>query len=90
VILRASFTAFTACSITCSGAMRSFICMWIGEVAMKVWMRPASASASASPARRMSLSFARASEQTVESLMMLGDGRTASKSPGTRRRSRPR
>ena len=48
--------------------MRSFFSMWIGLVAMKVWMRPDLAGLIASPARRMSFSLARASEQTVESL----------------------
>ena len=35
--------------------------MWIGEVAMKVWMRAAFAGLTASPARRISVSVARAS-----------------------------
>ena len=39
VYLRASFTARTACSSTCSGSMRSFFSMWIGLVAMNVCMR---------------------------------------------------
>jgi hypothetical protein len=34
--------------------------MWIGLVAMKVWMRPEAAGLMASPARRMSFSLARA------------------------------
>ncbi len=49
--------------------MRSFFSMWIGEVAMNVWMRPDAAPLSASAARRMSDSVARASAHTVLSLM---------------------
>ena len=30
VYSRAHLTAFTACSITCDGSMRSFFSMWIG------------------------------------------------------------
>ena len=51
---RANFTALTALSSTCSGDMRSFFSMWIGEVAMKVWMRDRTAGFSASAARSMS------------------------------------
>ena len=40
---------------------------------MKVWMRAELAPFSASPARAMSASLARASEQTVESLIAFGD-----------------
>ena len=39
--------------------------MWIGELAMNVWMRIDAAGRNASPARRTSFSFARASPQTV-------------------------
>jgi hypothetical protein len=38
--LRANRTACRAATSTSSGAMRSFFSMWIGLVAMKVWMRP--------------------------------------------------
>jgi len=55
--------------------------MCSGLVAMKVWMRLLSLPASASAARPMSRSLARASEHTVESLMALAMARTASKSP---------
>ena len=40
VYWRARLTICTARSSTCSGVMRSLCCMWIGLVAMKVWMRP--------------------------------------------------
>ncbi len=78
---RAKRTDRRACSSTCSGLMRSFFSMCSGEVAMKVWMRRFSQPASASAARLMSLSLARASEQTVESFTALAIARTASKSP---------
>ena len=58
--------------------MRSFFSMWIGLVAMKVWMRPRAAGAMASPERRMSFSLARASEHTVDSLIASAIARTAS------------
>src|SRR5438034_3424745 len=61
--------------------MRSFICMWIGELAMNVWTRPDFAPFSASPARRTSLSLARASPHTVLSLIALAIAFTAAKSP---------
>jgi len=72
---RAKRTASLACSCTCSGLIRSFFSMCSGEVAMKVWMRRFSQPASASAARPMSLSLARASEQTVESLTALAIAR---------------
>jgi len=62
--------------------MRSFFSMWMGLVAIKVWMRPELAGLMASPARRISFSLARASEQTVESLTTSAILRMASKSPG--------
>ncbi len=68
VYWRASFTARTAASSTASGSMRSLCFMWMGLVAMKVWMRPELAPLIASPARFTSLSLARAREHTVESL----------------------
>ncbi len=82
VYSRASFTAFTAASTTWSGVMRSFFSMWMGEVAMKVWMRPRLAGLIASPAARMSRSLARASEQTVEFVMASAMALMASASPG--------
>ena len=69
VYSRAQPIALTACSTTWSGLMRNFFSMWIGLVAMKVWMRPDLAGRIASPERAMSFSLARASEQTVESLI---------------------
>ena len=81
VYSRAQPTAFTACSSTCSGVIRSFICMWIGELAMNVWMRIDFAGRSASPARRMSFSLARASPHTVLSRIAFAMSCTASKSP---------
>ncbi len=62
--------------------MRSFFSMWIGLVAMKVWMRPLLAGRIASPALVTSFAFARASEHTVESLIAWATARIASKSPG--------
>ena len=50
-------------------------------VTMKVWMRDRAAPFSASAARLMSRSLARASEHTVESLMWSAMALTASKSP---------
>src|SRR5574343_902245 len=82
VYCRAQPMALTACSTTWSGVMRSFFSMWIGEVAMKVWIRPDLAGLIASPARRMSFSLARASEQTVESLIACAIEWIESKSPG--------
>src|SRR5512146_338020 len=78
---RAQPIALTACSSTCSGVMRSFICMWIGELAMNVWMRIERAGFNASPARRTSFSLARASPQTVLSVIARAMSCTASKSP---------
>jgi hypothetical protein len=46
---------------------------------MKVWMRERAAPLSASAERAMSRSLARASEQTVDSLIDVGNRRTASK-----------
>src|SRR5215831_10350754 len=82
VYSRASFTARTAASSTASGSMRSLCFMWMGLVAMKVWMRPELAPLIASPARFTSLSLARASEHTVESRTVAATARMASKSPG--------
>ena len=81
VYSRASCTDFTAASSTCSSLMRSLSFMWMGLVAMKVWMRLRAAGATASPARRMSFSLARASEQTVDSFTASATARIASKSP---------
>ena len=61
--------------------MRSFFSMCSAEVAMNVWMRNWFAGFSASAARWMSLSFARASEQTVLSLTSEAIVWIASKSP---------
>ena len=61
--------------------MRSFISMCSGLVAIKVWIRARSLPLSASAARLMSRSLARASEQTVESLMVLAMAWMHSKSP---------
>ena len=61
--------------------MRSFFSMCSGLVAMKVWMRARAAPFSASAAREMSRSLARASEHTVTSRMASAMAFTASKSP---------
>ena len=78
----AIFTAFTAASITCCGFIFSLYSMWMGLVAMKVWMRFFGAGATASPALRTSFSTARANEQTVDLVMILAMAFTDSKSPG--------
>ena len=62
---RAYFTARTAISTTSSGFLRSLYSMWMGEVAMKVWMRGWSASPMESAAASMSFSTARASAAIV-------------------------
>jgi len=82
VYSNASLTALIAASTTWSGCMRSFFSMWIGLVAMKVWMRPDFAGVMASPAARTSRSLARASEQTVESCTIWAMALMASASPG--------
>ena len=61
--------------------MRSFFSMCSALVAMKVWMRDDAAPFSASAAREMSRSLARASEHTMESRMWSAMVFTASKSP---------
>ena len=78
----AIFTAFTAASITCCGFIFSLYSIWMGLVAMKVWMRFFGAGAIASPALRISFSTARANEQTVDSVIVLAISCTASQSPG--------
>src|SRR5256885_1405609 len=55
--------------------------MCSGLVAMKVWMRERAAPLSASAAREMSRSLARASEQMIDSLTWSAIDLTASKSP---------
>ena len=60
---RAYVTASTACATTSSGVMRSFASMWMGDVAMKVWMRGNCAWRTASHAASMSSLFARLSPQ---------------------------
>ncbi len=82
VYWRARFTARTAAVTTSSGVMRSFFSMCSGEVAMKVWMRGATAGRSASPARSMSASPVRASAHTRESFTISATPLTAAKSPG--------
>src|SRR3990167_951339 len=61
--------------------MRSFLSMCSALVAMKVWMRERCAPASASAARAMSRSLARASEQMIDARTWLAIALTASKSP---------
>ena len=56
--------------------------MWIGLVAIKVWIRFIRAAAIASPAALISASSARANEQTVEFCTRCAILLTASKSPG--------
>ncbi|CWN84474.1 Uncharacterised protein [Neisseria meningitidis] len=50
VYSRAIFTALTAASITCFGFIFNLYSIWMGLVAMKVWMRFFGAGATASPA----------------------------------------
>ena len=82
VYSKAHFTACTARSTTWSSLMRNLFSMWILLVAINVCMRPLAACLIASPARRTSFSLARASEQTVDCLMILAISEMASKSPG--------
>ena len=81
VYSRAQPIALTACSSTCSGVIRSFICMWIGELAMNVWMRIDFAGFSASPrGARRSRSRARARTRCCR-VIAFAMSCTASKSP---------
>ncbi len=82
VYWRARLTARTAASTTWSGVMRSFFSMCSGEVAMKVWMRGATAGLMASAARSMSASPVRARAHTRASLMISATAFTEAKSPG--------
>mmetsp|Transcript_25885 Transcript_25885/g.67119 ORF Transcript_25885/g.67119 Transcript_25885/m.67119 type:complete len:280 (+) Transcript_25885:658-1497(+) len=61
--LLANFTASTAICKTSSGVFLSFVSMWMGDVAMKVWTRGLTAGLTASQARSMSLGFALDSPQ---------------------------
>ena len=79
--LRAKRVESFACSNTSSGVMRSFFSMCSGLVAMKRWMRALPLSLSASAARAMSRSLARAREQTVESFTARAIAWMHSKSP---------
>src|SRR6266576_2439225 len=81
VYSRAQPIDFTACASTCSGVIRNFIFMWIGELARNMCRRPDLAPLSASPARRTSFSLARASAHTVLFLIALAMALTAAKSP---------
>ena len=54
--------------------MRSFFFMWIGDVAMKTWMRGCSAWRTASHARSTSLNAVRDSAGDGRALHGLGDG----------------
>ncbi len=78
----ATFTESTACASTSSGCIRSFIFIWMGEVAIKVWIRDEAAGFKASPARTISFSSARARPHTVLSLITEATAFTDSKSPG--------
>jgi hypothetical protein len=81
VYSRAQPIDFTACARTCSGVIRSFIFMWMGELARNMCRRPDLAPLIASPARRTSFSLARASAHTVLFLIALAMAFTAEKSP---------
>ncbi len=54
--------------------MRSFFFMWIGDVAMKTWMRGRSACRTASHARSTSLNAVRESAGDGRAAHRLGDG----------------
>ena len=82
VYFPALLTALTAFSITCSGSMRNFSRICIGDVARKVWIRKDFAGFSASAAQSMSLFNALAKPQTVLSVINSDTDLTASKSPG--------
>ena len=75
-------TASTARFMTSCGCILSLNSIWIGLVAMKVWMRPSFAPFIASPAALISFSKARASEQTRALLTAPAIFSIASKSPG--------
>jgi hypothetical protein len=71
-----------ACSTTSCGSMPSFISMWTGLVARKMWMRERRAPARASPAASRSSARVRASDATVGPVTEPATARTPSKSPG--------
>ena len=61
-------------SFTWSSVMRSFFFMWIGDVAMKMWMRGFSAWRTASQARSTSLNAGAREARDGRALHRLGDG----------------
>ena len=79
--LRARATPPAASAFTCSGVMRSFFAMWIGDVAMNTWMRGCAACRTASHARSMSAKPVRARPAMIEPCTDLAIASTASKSP---------
>ncbi|GBD28273.1 hypothetical protein HRbin31_00286 [bacterium HR31] len=79
---RASRTACRAASSTSSGLIRSLRSMWMGEVAMKVWIRGRSASRTPSQHTSMSWRCARARPQITGPRTSRAISRTASRSPG--------
>ena len=74
-------TPAAASSLTWSSVMRSFFFMWIGDVAMKTWMRGRSACRTASHARSTSLKPVRDRPAIVDPRTPLAMASTASKSP---------
>ena len=78
---RARATLAAASERTSSSVMRSFFFMWIGDVAMKMWMRGCSACRTASQARSTSLNAVRDRPAMVEPFTLLAIASTASKSP---------
>jgi hypothetical protein len=79
--LRARVTWRVTSSSTSSGDFWSLNFMCTGLVEMNVWMRPRRAQRTASPARSISFSAARASPATTAFFTRLEIADTASKSP---------
>ena len=81
VYSRARDTAETASFSTCSGLMRNLCSMWVGLVAMKMWMRRFSAGSMASQQRSTSLWAVRDRPQMTGPRTDEAIACTASKSP---------
>ena len=81
VYSRARVTAEAASVSTWAGLILSLCSMWVGLVAMKVWMRRWAAGSMASQQRSMSLWAVRESPQMVGPSMDEAMAWTASKSP---------
>ena len=78
---RACATAEAASARTCSGLIRNLCSMWVGLVAMNVWMRRRDAGSMASQQRSMSLWAVRERPQITGPVTDEAMACTASKSP---------